>query len=76
LLFAGYPKMAIIGRRGVMGAGGSTNNVTAFNNDMRDVLRARKARLPDVTRDVLAMTILASDQIQKIDHVIEGLQGL
>jgi hypothetical protein len=60
---------------------GSTNNVTEFDTDMRDVLRARKARLPDVTKDagndysglVSGMSVRS---IQEIDHLIAGLQGL
>ena len=34
-----------------MSIDGSTNNVTAIEMDMRDVLRARKARLSDVSRE-------------------------
>ena len=34
-----------------MSSNGSTNNVTAIETDMRDVLRERKARLSDVSRE-------------------------
>ena len=34
-----------------MSSYGPTNNVTAIETDMRDVLRERKARLSDVIRD-------------------------
>jgi hypothetical protein len=64
-----------------MSIDGSTNNVTAFETDMRDVLRTRNARLPNVTRPtdndysslVSGMSIRS---IQEVDHLIEGLQGL
>ena len=34
-----------------MSSNGSANNVTAIETDMRDVLRERKARLSDVSRE-------------------------
>ena len=34
-----------------MSIDGSTNNVTAIETDMRDVLRARRPRLSDVSRE-------------------------
>ena len=34
-----------------MSTNGSTNNVTAIETDMRDVLRERKARLSNVSRE-------------------------
>ena len=34
-----------------MSSKGSTNNETAIETDMRDVLRERKARLSDVSRE-------------------------
>jgi hypothetical protein len=34
-----------------MSSNGSTNNVTAIEIDMRDILRERKARLSDVSRE-------------------------
>ena len=59
----------------------STNNVTAFETDMRDMLRMGNARVPNVTRPpendysslVSGMSIRS---IQEVDHLIEGLQGL
>jgi hypothetical protein len=64
-----------------MSIDGSTNNVTAIETDMRDVLRARKPRLPDVTRDASndysdLVSGMSVQSIQEIDHLIEGLQGL
>jgi hypothetical protein len=71
--------MAILSRGGVMSTEGSTNNVTAFETDMRDVVRARRLRLPDVTgqadNDYLVSGISVRS-IQEIDHLIAGLQGL
>jgi hypothetical protein len=66
---------------GVMSIEGSTSNVTAFEADMRDVLRARKPRLPDVSRDAAndcsgLVSGISVQSIQEIDHLIEGLQGL
>jgi hypothetical protein len=60
---------------------GSTNNVTAFETDMRDVLRARRPRLPDVAgradNDYSSLVSGISVQsIQEIDHLVAGLQGL
>ena len=34
-----------------MSSNGSTNNETAIEIDMRDILRERKARLSDVSRE-------------------------
>jgi hypothetical protein len=64
-----------------MSTDGSTNNVTEFDTDMRDVLRAKKARLPDVTKDAGddysgLVSGISVRSIQEIDHLIEGLQGL
>jgi hypothetical protein len=64
-----------------MSTEGSTNNVTAFETDMRDVLRARRPRLPNVTgqadNDYSGLVSGISVQsIQEIDHLIAGLQGL
>jgi hypothetical protein len=64
-----------------MSIDGSTNNVTAIETDMRDVLRTRNARLPNVTRQPGndysdLMYGISVQSIQEIDHLIEGLQGL
>ena len=60
---------------------GSTNNVTAIEMDMRDVLRARKARLSDVSRETNSdysslVSGISVRSVQEIDHLIDGLQGL
>ena len=43
-----------------MSTNGSTNNVTAIETDMRDVLRERKARLSNVSRKPIMTTLLLS----------------
>jgi hypothetical protein len=68
-------------RSGVVSSYGPTNNVTAIETDMRDVLRERKARLSDVSRgtdnDYSAFVSgISVRSVQEIDHLIEGLQGL
>jgi hypothetical protein len=64
-----------------MSTEGSTNNVTAFETDMRDVLRARRPRLPNVTGQADndysdLVSGISVQSIQEIDHLIAGLQGL
>ena len=59
----------------------STNNVTAIESDMRDVLRERKARLSNVSREIdndysSLVSGISVRSVQEIDHLIEGLQGL
>jgi hypothetical protein len=73
--------VAIKVRGGVMSTNGSTNNVTAIEADMRDVLRERKARLSDVSREIdkdysSFVSGISVRSVQEIDHLIEGLQGL
>jgi len=73
--------MVVKVRGGVMSTDGSTNNVTAIEIDMRDALRTRKSRSPDVSRDAGndysgLVTGISIRSIQEIDHLIEGLQGL
>ena len=64
-----------------MSTNGSTNNVTAIETDMRDVLRERKARLSNVSRETdndysSFVSGISVRSVQQIDHLIEGLQGL
>ena len=64
-----------------MSIDGLTNNVTAIETDMRDVLRERKARLSDVSRETdndysSLVSGISVRSVQEIDHLIEGLQGL
>src|SRR5262245_22045535 len=72
--------MAVKVRGGVMSTD-RPNNVTTFDVDMHDLLRARKARLPDVTKDAGndysgLVSGISVRSIQEIDHLIAGLQGL
>jgi hypothetical protein len=81
LLFAGHLKMAVKARGGVMSTEGSTNNVTAIDVDMRDLLRAKKTRLSDVSgqadNDYSGLVSgISVRSINEIDHLIDGLQGL
>src|SRR5580704_7200382 len=63
-----------------MSTNGSTNNVTAIETDMRDVLRERKARLSnarETDNDYSAFVSgISVRSVQQIDHLIESLQGL
>jgi hypothetical protein len=73
--------MTVRVRGGVMSIEGSTNNVALFEADMRDVLRTRKPRIPDVSRDASndysgLVSGISASSVQEIDHLIEGLQGL
>ena len=62
-----------------MSTNGSTNNVTAIENDMRDVLRERKARLSNVRETDNDYSSFVSGisvrSVQEIDHLIEGLEA-
>ena len=65
-----------------MSSNGSTNNETAIEIDMRDILRERKARLSDVSRETnkndysSLVSGISVRSVQEIDHLIDGLQGL
>ena len=64
-----------------MSSNGSTNNVTAIEIDMRDILRERKAGLSDVSRETnndysSLVSGISVQSVQEIDHLIDGLQGL
>jgi hypothetical protein len=76
----GHLKMAVKVRGGVMSIDGS-NNVTTFETDMRDTLRARKPRLPDVARETgtdysALVTGISAQSVHEIDHLVARLQGL
>jgi hypothetical protein len=79
LLFAGNLKMAVKVRGGVMSINGSTNNVTGFELDMRDVLRAKKAR--DASNEPGSdysslISRISAQSVHEIDHLIDGLRGV
>ena len=73
--------MAVKVRGGVMSTNGSTNNVTAIDVDMRDLLRSKKTGLtamstetaPDYSSFISGISVRS---INEIDHLIGGLQGL
>ena len=62
-----------------MNINGSTNNVTAIEIDMRDILQ--RPRLSDVSRETnndysSLVSGISVRSVQEIDHLIDGLQGL
>jgi hypothetical protein len=64
-----------------MSVEGLTEDVTAFEANMRDVWRARRPGLSDVTRrpdnDYSGMVSgISVKSVQEIDNLIGGLQGL
>jgi hypothetical protein len=64
-----------------MSAEGSTNNVTAIEMDMRDLLRAKKTRLSDVSRETdndysALVSGISVRSVHELDRLIEGLQGV
>jgi hypothetical protein len=71
--------MAVKVRGGVMSINGSTNNVTGFELDMRDVLRAKKAR--DASNEPGSdysslISRISAPSVHEIDHLIDGLRGV
>jgi hypothetical protein len=64
-----------------MSTNASTNNVTAIELDMRDVLRANKSKLTAVSSETAPdyaslVTGISVQSVHEIDHLIDGLQGL
>ena len=58
-----------------------STNATAVEIDMRDLLRAKKARLSDESKETGSdysslVSQISGQSVQEIDHLIEGLQGL
>ena len=69
--------MAVKVRGGVMSTNGSTNNVTAIDVDMRDLLRARSDVSSQADNDYSGLVSgISVRSINEIDHLIDGLQGL
>ena len=59
----------------------STNNVTAIEADLHNLLQAKKARLSDASRQAdndysSLVSGISVRSVREIDHLIEGLQGL
>ena len=64
-----------------MSSNGSTNNRNAIETDMRDVLRDKRARTSDESRETDSdysslVSQISVRSVQEIDHLIEGLQGV
>ena len=59
-----------------MSSNGSTNNVTAIEIDMRDILRERKARLSDVSRETNKTTILLWSPAYQFDRFKRSIISL
>jgi len=60
---------------------GSANTVAAIEIDMRDLLRAKKAGLSDVSKEsgddyASLVSAISGQSVDEIDHLIEGLQGV
>ena len=60
---------------------GSANTVAAIEIDMRDLLRAKKAGLLDVSKETgddyaSLVSAMSGRSVDEIDHLIEGLQGV
>jgi hypothetical protein len=73
--------MAVKVRGDVMSNNGSTQAVAAIEVDMRDLLRAKKTRLSDISRETdndysSLVSGISVRSVHEIDHLIEGLQGL
>jgi hypothetical protein len=71
--------MAVKVRGGEMGT--ETNNVTAFDVDMRDLLRAKKTGPTAISKETAPdysslVSGISASSVHEIDYLIEGLQGL
>jgi hypothetical protein len=55
---------------------GSTNNVTAIEVDMRDVLRRKKTTVTAAPNYSSLVSGISVRSVNEIDHLIDGLQGL
>ena len=58
-----------------------STNAAAFEIDMRDLLRAKNARLSDERKETGSdysslVSQISGRSVHEIDHLIEGLQGL
>jgi hypothetical protein len=73
--------MAVKVRGGLMSIDGSTNDLTTFETDIRDVLRTTTPRLSDASRVVGndysgVVSGISVRSIQEIDNLIKSLQAL
>ena len=64
-----------------MSTNGLTQTVTAVELDMRNLLRAKKVRPSNESKETgddfsFLVSQISSQSVHEIDHLIEGLQGL
>ena len=64
-----------------MSTDGSANTVIAIELDMRNLLRAKRARLSDESKETGAdysslVSQISGQSVYEVDHLIEGLQGV
>jgi hypothetical protein len=64
-----------------MSINGPANTVAAIEIDMRDLLRAKKARHSDPSKEPgndysSLVSQMSGQSVHEIDHLIEGLQGV
>jgi hypothetical protein len=64
-----------------MSTNGSTQTATAVELDMRNLLRAKKARLSNESKETgddfsFLVSQISSQSVHEIDHLIEGLRGV
>ncbi|MGA8653493.1 MAG: hypothetical protein WB677_23275 [Xanthobacteraceae bacterium] len=58
-----------------------STNVAAIEIDMSDLLRAKKARLSNESKEIgndfsFLVSQISNQSVHEIDHLIEGLQGV
>ena len=76
--------MAVKVRGGVMSTSTSAHTVPAIEMDMRDLLRAKRARLPNESKESKEtgndfpsmISQIAGQSVHEIDYLIEGLRGV
>jgi len=64
-----------------MSTNGSTQTATAVELDMRNLLRAKKARISNEGKETgddfyFLVSQISSQSVHEIDHLIEGLRGV
>jgi hypothetical protein len=73
--------MAVKVRGGVMSTSTSAHTVPAIEMGMRDLLRAKRARLPNESKETgndfsSMISQIAGQSVHEIDYLIEGLRGV
>jgi len=64
-----------------MSTNGSENTVVSIESDMRDLLRAKRAGLSDVSKETgndysALVSRISAHSVHEIDHLIAGLHGV